>query len=150
MRKLTEDDLAKIAGGIVSGYHVEDVRVKKGPFYDSDHYGFILGRNDAGQYVTWQFHLLEDGSVSAYWGHYFMEDREAAVRDFYTRDAAPAPQRFRVTITETLKMTVEVDAKHKDEAEQMVSDNWHDGRYILGADNFAGVAFDAVPIRDGE
>lgn len=150
MRKLTEDDLAKIAGSTISGYLVEDARVKNGPFYDSDHYGFILGRNDAGQYVTWQFHLLEDGSVSAYWGHYFMEDREAAVRDFYTRDTAPAPQKFRVTITETLKKIVEAEAEDKEQAEQMVSDNWHDSQYVLDADNFTGVAFEAVPVRDVE
>ena len=150
MRKLTEENLGRIAGSTVSGHLVENARVKNGPFYDSDHYGYILGRNDAGQYVTWQFHLLEDETVSAYWGHYFMEDREAAVRDFYTRDASPTPQRFRVTITETLKMTVEAEAGDKDEAEQMVSDNWHDGQYILDADNFTGVTFEAVPVKDGE
>ena len=150
MRKLTEDDLGRIAGSTVSGYLVEDARIKNGPFHDSDHYGYLLGRNAAGQYVTWQFHLLEDGSVSAYWGHYFMEDREAAVRDFYTRDASPTPQRFRVTITETLKMTVEAEAEDKEQAEQMVSDNWHDGQYILDADNFTGVTFEAVPVKDGE
>lgn len=150
MRKLTEENLGRIAGSTVSGHLVENARVKNGPFYDSDHYGYILGRNDAGQYVTWQFHLLEDETVSAYWGHYFMEDREAAVRDFYTRDASPTPQRFRVTITETLKMIVEAEAGDKDEAEQMVSDNWHDGQYILDADNFTGVTFEAVPVKDGE
>lgn len=150
MRKLTADDLAKIAGSTVSGYHVEDVRIKSGPFIDSDHYGFILGRNDTGEYVTWQFHLLEDESVSAYWGHYFMGDREAAVRDFHTRDASSAPQRFKVTITETLRMTVEVEAEDQHEAEQLVSDGWHDSQYILDANHFTGVTFDAVPAADGE
>jgi len=150
MRKLTKEDLGRIVGTMVEDYHVEDVRIKNGPFIDSDHYGFILGRNDNGGYVTWQFHLLEDETVSAYWGHYFMEDREAAVRDFYTRDVSSTPQRFKVTITETLKMTVEVEAEDKEEAEQKVSDNWHDGQYILDADNFTGVAFEAVPVKDGE
>lgn len=150
MRKLTEQDIEKIVGSNVSGYHVENARIKNGPFYDSDHYGFILGRNDAGQYVTWQFHLLEDGSVTAYWGHYFMEDYNSAMRDFYNRDASSPPQKFKVTITETLKMTVEVEAGDKYEAEQMVSDNWHESRYILDAENFTGVAFEAVPVVDGE
>ena len=59
---------------------------KEGPYPDSDHYGFILGRNARGRYVTWHFHLLDDESVSVYWGHYFMENRDAAVRDFDTRD----------------------------------------------------------------
>ena len=150
MRKLTEQDLGKIVGSNVSGNHVENARNKNGPFLDSDHYGFILGRNGAGQYVTWQFHLLEDGSVTVYCGHYFMEDYDSAMRDFCTHDASSSPQRFKVTITETLKMTVEVEAEDKYEAEQMVSDNWHESRYILDAENFIGVAFEAVPVADGE
>lgn len=44
---------------------------------------------------------------------------------------------YDVTITETLKMTVTV------EAEQMVSDNWRNQEYILDADNFTGVDFKA-------
>lgn len=35
-------------------------------------------------------------------------------------------------------------------AEQMVSDNWRKSQYILDADNFIGVAFEAVPVADGE
>ena len=33
---------------------------------------------------------------------------------------------FEVTITETLKLTVEVKANSREEAEQFVSDRWHD------------------------
>ena len=36
------------------------------------------------------------------------------------------PRKFMVTITETLKRTVEVDADNSHEAEQLVSDGWHD------------------------
>lgn len=86
MRRLTENDLAVIIGTVISGYHVENVRVKRGNFTDSDHYGIVLGKNHQEHYVTWQFHLLEDETVSVYWGHYFMENCEAAVRDFNTRD----------------------------------------------------------------
>lgn len=86
MRRLTENDLAEIAGTVISGYHVENARVKRGNFTDSDHYGIVLGKNQQEHYVTWQFHLLDDETVSAYWGHYFMENSEAAVRDFNTRD----------------------------------------------------------------
>ncbi len=150
MRKLTEQDLGKLVGSKESGYRVENARIKNGPFVDSDHYGFILGKNNAGQYVTWQFHLLEDGSVTVYWGHYFMEDRDSAMRDFYSRDTPSPSQRFKVTITETLKMTVEVEAEDKYEAEQMVSDNWRKSQYILDADNFVGVTFEAPPVVDGE
>jgi len=49
------------------------------------------------------------------------------------------PSSFEVTITETLQKVVTI------EAEQMVSDNWRDSEYVLGADNFAGVEFEAVP-----
>ena len=86
MRKLTERDIENIVGSTVKGYRVEAARIKDGPYIDSGHYGFILGRNAHGHYVTWQFHLLGDESVSVYWGHYHMEDRDAAVRDFDTRN----------------------------------------------------------------
>jgi len=54
---------------------------------------------------------------------------------------------YEVTITETLKMTVTVEAKSRDEAEQIVSDNWHNSEYILDADNFVGVEFEAKPVK---
>lgn len=50
---------------------------------------------------------------------------------------------YDVTITETLKMTVTVQADDREEAEQMVSDNWKNGDYILDADHFTGVEFSA-------
>lgn len=86
MRKLTDNDLAEIVGSTIQGYQIEDARIKRGNFIDSDHYGIVLGKSEQENYVTWQFHLLEDETVSVYWGHYFMENREAAVRDFNTRD----------------------------------------------------------------
>ena len=144
MKKLTDKDLTNIAGSTIKGYHVEGVRIKQGPFTDCDHYGFILGRNDSGNYVTWQFHLDESDNPSVYWGHYHMGNREAALQDFSTRDLDEKP--FKVTITETLKMTVDVVAKDQCEAEQTVSDNWDNGEYVLTADNFSGVEFNAVEI----
>ena len=53
-------------------------------------------------------------------------------------------KKFNVTITETLKKTVEVEAESLDEAEQIVNDSWYKGDYILDADNFDGVVFDAT------
>lgn len=53
-------------------------------------------------------------------------------------------KKFNVTITETLKKTVEVDAESQDEAEQIVNDSWYRGEHILDADNFDGVVFDAI------
>jgi hypothetical protein len=43
---------------------------------------------------------------------------------------------FKVTITETLKLTVAVEADNQQEAEQIVSDNWRKSEYLLDADNF--------------
>ena len=86
MRRLTEQDIANIIGSKIEGHRVEAARIKDGPYADSDNYGFILARDDHGCYGTWQFHLLEDGTVTAYWGHYFGNDRDAAVQDFDTRD----------------------------------------------------------------
>lgn len=50
---------------------------------------------------------------------------------------------FDVTITETLKLTVTVEASSKEEAEQMVNDQWHAGDHVLDADNFADVEFES-------
>ena len=84
MRRLTKRDIASITSTI-KGYHVEAARIKDGPHIDTDHYGFILGKNAKGHYAVWHFHLLDDELVSVYWGHYFMGDWDAAIQDFYTR-----------------------------------------------------------------
>ena len=52
-------------------------------------------------------------------------------------------KKFEVTITETLKKKVEVEAETQEEAEQIVTDDWYKGEHILDADNFSGVVFDA-------
>ena len=147
MRRLTDHGLIGIIGSTIEGYCIETARVKRGAFTNSNHYGIALGQNSHGHYVTWQFHLLDDESVSVYWEHYYMEDREGAVEDFNTRDL-DTPRKFRVTITETSKLTVEVEADDQHEAEQMVSDGWHRSEYVLDADNFVGVEFEATPIVD--
>ena len=55
-------------------------------------------------------------------------------------------RKFKVTITEALKRTVEAVDQH--EAEQMVSDGWHDSKYNLGSENFIDVESEAVPVAD--
>lgn len=50
---------------------------------------------------------------------------------------------FDVTITETLKLTVSVEASSKEEAEQMVNDQWSAGDHVLDADNFVDVEFES-------
>lgn len=52
---------------------------------------------------------------------------------------------YTVTITETLKMDVEVDADSQEDAEQIANDNWRNSEYILDADNFVEVDFKAKP-----
>lgn len=50
---------------------------------------------------------------------------------------------YKVTITETLKMTVDVMADSRLEAEEKVKTAWMDGEYILDAEHFTGVTFKA-------
>lgn len=56
---------------------------------------------------------------------------------------------YKVRITETLVMNVDIEAHSREEAEQIASDNWHRSDYILDADNFIGVDFEATeePVR---
>ena len=49
-----------------------------------------------------------------------------------------------VKITETLTMTVEVEADNELRAEQQVHDKWRNGEYVLDSDNFAGVTFESI------
>ncbi len=53
-------------------------------------------------------------------------------------------QKFRVTITEILTRTVEVETNSPQQAEQIVSDDWHNSRHILGSEDFSDVSFEAV------
>ena len=48
---------------------------------------------------------------------------------------------YDVTITETLEMTVTVNAASRMEAEQLVNEQWKKGDYILDADHFKDVTF---------
>lgn len=52
-------------------------------------------------------------------------------------------QEFDVTITETLQMTVSIEAETKEEAKQLVEEMWKNGDIILDADNFADVEYKA-------
>lgn len=60
------------------------------------------------------------------------------------------PKRFKVTITETLRRTVEVEANDPGDAEQMVSDGWHNSKYILDSEDFVGVEFEVEPVKRGQ
>ena len=56
-----------------------------------------------------------------------------------------SPQKFKVTITETLERTVEVEADNQQQAKHIVSDKWYSCGYIFDADDFIGVEFAVVP-----
>ena len=53
-------------------------------------------------------------------------------------------QTFKVAITERLQKAVIVDAGNLDEAEQIISNNWRNSEYVLGAEDFVDVEFEAV------
>lgn len=148
MRRLTEEDIAAITGRTIEGYRVEAARIKRGPFTDSDHYGIILAQNAEGGYVTWEFHLMTDESVSVYWGHY-MSDREEALRDFNIR-GGDAFRKYYVTVTETFRLTIGIEADSAQMAEQMVSADWRKRAFTLGPECFAGVEFEVEPAEELE
>ena len=50
---------------------------------------------------------------------------------------------YDVTITETLQMTVPIEAESLAEAEQTEEDNWNRSQYILDADHVVGADFKA-------
>ena len=67
------------------------------------------------------------------------------IGEFNTHDTDSASQKFKVTITETLERTVEVEAGNQQQAERIVFADWRLGGYILDASDFTEVEFKAVP-----
>lgn len=59
-------------------------------------------------------------------------------------------KKYKVTITETLEMTVDVQAHSKEEAESKIRSAWENSDYILDADHFQGVTFRAREQKDLE
>ena len=53
---------------------------------------------------------------------------------------------YYVTITETLRMKLNVEADSMEEAVEKVKDGWKSGEYILDADHFEDVDFEAEDI----
>jgi len=54
---------------------------------------------------------------------------------------------FEVTITETLQMKVVVSAKNREEAEEIVRDDWYDSEHILDSSHFTEVKFKAASVK---
>ena len=65
----------------------------------------------------------------------------------------PTGRVYQVTITETRRRTVtvhesELKAPTPDDAEQTVSDWWHNGQIILVAEDFSGGVFEAREVTE--
>lgn len=71
------------------------------------------------------------------------------VKAFKDRNTV-VPQWFDVTITETLELTVRVEAGSPQEAGQIVSADWGRQEFTLGPECFAGVEFDVVPATEDQ
>ena len=57
-------------------------------------------------------------------------------------------QWYDVTVTETLEQVVRIEAHSPEEAEQLVAKDWVKKEFVLDAENFIGVEFQAVPVED--
>ncbi len=57
---------------------------------------------------------------------------------------------YKVTITETLKMTVDIKANSRDEAEMIAESKWGNSDYILDAECFDNVTFKAKQVKEIE
>ena len=55
---------------------------------------------------------------------------------------------YRVKITETLEMIVEIEAEDECEAEQTASDNWNDGDYVIDGEHFMGATFEVIKDKE--
>lgn len=79
---------------------------------------------------------------------YFLKEYEG-LKDLEIRDdgliiSSKPLKTFYISVTETLKKTVEVRAEDKYEAIQKVSDVYHDDLFVLDSDDFVDVDFDDV------
>ena len=68
-------------------------------------------------------------------------------RDISTIGLDPT-QWYDVTVTETLKQIVRVEAHSPEEAEQLVAKDWVNRDFVLDAENFTCAEFVAVPVED--
>ncbi len=59
-------------------------------------------------------------------------------------------KKYNVTIIETLKMEVEVEAHSHEEARHIVAAKWDNCDYILDSDHFEGVSFEARRVKEHE
>ena len=87
----------------------------------------VSGCDDSKEAVESEFGWLTESGINPMRFDFDSEKREFAVR-----------------IEETLAMVVYVEAADKTEAEQIVSDRWRDGDYLLDYGNFVDVDFKVI------
>src|SRR5699024_7548234 len=69
-------------------------------------------------------------------------DNAAAIFESY-EERSKTMKTYEVTITETLQKTVEIEAASREQAEELVEQKWNASEYVLDAEAFVGVDFDA-------
>jgi hypothetical protein len=74
-----------------------------------------------------------------------MEDGDVAVHDYNMRDLDKKP--YTVRITETLELSMDIEARNAEEAEGIVRSEYKNGTHILRADHFTDVDFNVLERR---
>jgi hypothetical protein len=54
---------------------------------------------------------------------------------------------YSVIITETLQKAVEIEAGSREQAEEIISEQWHKGENVLDSDHFKTVSFEAKALH---
>ena len=102
---------------------------------------------DSGEVIDTAVSISEDEDYDKL-AEYFLEEYER-LKDLEIRDdgliiSSKPLKTFYISVTETLKKTVEVHAEDKYEAIQKVSDAYHDEQIVLDSDDYVDVDFDDV------
>ena len=133
------DDLTFAINAAIKVWTSDDMRTDldyiNAPYYES------------GDVVDTAVSISEDEDYDKL-AEYFLEEYER-LKDLEIRDdgliiSSKSLKTFYISVTETLKKTVEVHAEDKYEAIQKVSDAYHDEQIVLDSDDYVDVDFDDV------
>ena len=133
------DDLTFAINAAIKVWTSDDMRTDldyiNAPYYES------------GDVVDTAVSISEDEDYDKL-AEYFLEEYER-LKDLEIRDdgliiSSKPLKTFYISVTETLKKTVEVHAEDKYEAIQKVSDAYHDEQIVLDSDDYVDVDFDDV------
>ena len=133
------DDLTFAINAAIKVWTSDDMRTDldyiNAPYYES------------GDVVDTAVSISEDEDYDKL-AEYFLEEYER-LKDLEIRDdgliiSSKSLKTFYISVTETLKKTVEVHAEDKYEAIQKVTDAYHDEQIVLDSDDYVDVDFDDV------